>query len=89
MKGRSGRTGAPVWAVRLDRGRSFTDADAVAAAVRPGSCNDVVVVASGPTTDYAAVLSNQGKLRWSLVGHNGSAGVRTPALAPPSRSLCS
>jgi hypothetical protein len=65
---RSGRTGRPVWSVRIGAPADLRAASAYAADVRGDACDDIIVLATGPRSDYVAVLSNTGRLRWSATG---------------------
>lgn len=89
VKARSGRTGKPVWAVRLAPGRQLRQAFASSADVHAGPCDDVTVSAAGSKDDYTALLSNDGRLRWSLSGAPGSADVRPVVPGRPGTRRCS
>lgn len=89
VTGRSGRTGKPVFSVRLSPGLPLTYGFAHAGDVRPGPCDEVLVGAEGERDDFAAVLSNHGRLRWSVRGRSGTNDVRPVTLAPRTADRCS
>lgn len=88
LQGRSGRTGKPVFAVRLGAPTAFTGASATALPVRGPRCSDVAVLATG-RADLAAMVSNQGRLRWSLTGRPGGLEVRRAKVEPVGKERCS
>ena len=74
VSGVSGRTGRAAFRTRLGAGTRL--ASGVAVAGGSGRCEDVLVSASGPSTDVAGVLRADGRLRWSVSGPTARSEVR-------------
>jgi hypothetical protein len=85
---RSGRTGKPVWSVRLGAPADIRFVQAYASDVRADACDDIIVSAAGPKTDLVAVLSNTGRVRWSAAGAPGGLQVRTARSLPAPVTTC-
>ena len=57
--------------------------------MRGGRCHDVAVLAGSDEVDVAALVSNTGRLRWSLTGRAGGVEVRRAKVEPVAKGRCS